>query len=298
MRIGPFLILSMLGCCEAALGQFATDVYMFALGSDDSSLPKLTDGHYLSGLNAGGYTNQPWFDSDGGILFSMRTPKDGQHEIWALYPDSAKYWQVTRTAANEFSPRNTPDPGYLSVLRQLPGDTPVQHVVRFSRAGGKPEGLTPALSDAGYYTWIDGDELALFVIAGGMNQLVHYNIRTGTRRIVTDKIGRCLLTLPNTEVMFVHKVSDEHWFIKTWHPVTGAIALVAETPGLTEDFCRLADGTILMGKDSHVFAWSPRHSSDWKEIADLSTLGITHITRLAAGPDGRRLVVVHERKTP
>lgn len=298
MRISPFLILSMLGCCETALGQSATDVVVFALEAQDSGFPKLADAQYLSGFNTGGYTNQPWFDSDGGILFSVRTLKDGQHEIFGLYPDSAKYWQVTQTAANEFSPRNTPDPGYLSVLRQLPGDTPVQQVVRFPRAGGMPEVLTPGLSDVGYYTWIDGDELALFVIAGGANQLVHYNTRSGTRRIVADKIGRCLFTLPNTEVMFVHKVSEDHWFLKTWHPITGVITLVTETPGRAEDFCRLVDGTILMGKENRLYAWSPRHSSAWEEIADLSPFGMTHITRLAAGPDDRRLVVVHERKTP
>jgi hypothetical protein len=73
---------------------------------------------------------------------------------------------------------------------------------------------------------------------------------------------------------------------------------VAETPGLAEDFCRLADGTILMGKENRLFAWSPRPGSDWKEIAELSPMGIAHITRLAVSPDGRRLVVVHERKTP
>ena len=298
MRIGPFLLVSWLGCCEAAMGQSATDAYLFALTSDDTGLPTLDGGRYLSGLNAGGYTNQPWFDADGGILFSVRSPNDGQHDIWSLYPDSARYWQVTRTSANEFSPRSTPEPGYLSVLRQLPGDTPVQQVVRFARTGGKPEILTPALTDVGYYTWIDGDELALFVIAGGANQLVHYNTRTGTRRIVADKVGRCLLTLPNTEVMFVHKVSDDHWFIKTWHPVTGAITLVAETPGGTEDFARLPDGTILMGMDSLIFALQPRNAPVWKEVADLSPLGIRHITRLAADPVGRRFVVVHERKTP
>lgn len=298
MRIGSFLIVSMLGCGHAAMGQSATDVYLFALASDDTGLPRLADGHYLSGLNAGGYTNQPWFDADGGIFFSVRSPLSGQHDVWALYPDSASYWQVTQTAANEFSPRSTPDPGYLSVLRQLPGDTPVQQVARFTRRGGKPEILTPGLSDVGYYTWIDSDELALFVIAGGANHLVHYNIRTGTRRIVADKIGRCLLTLPNTEVMFVQKVADDHWYLKTWHPVTGAITLVAETPGQTEDFARLPDGTVLMGSENLLFALLPRHAPIWKEVADLSPLGIRHITRLAAGPDGRRLVVVHERKTP
>jgi hypothetical protein len=298
MRIGSFLIVTLLGSCEAVMSQSATDVYMFAVASDDAGLPRLADGHYLTGLNAGGYTHQPWFDIDGGILFSVRNPAGEQHDVWALYPDSTVYWQVTKTAANEFSPRSTPDPGYLSALRQLPIDTPVQQVVRFARAGGKPEILTPALSDIGYYTWIDHDELALFVIANGANQMVHYNIRTGTRRIVADKIGRCLLTLPNTEVMFVHKVADDHWYLKTWHPVTGSITLIAETPGQTEDFARLPDGTVLMGKDNLIFALFPRHAPVWKEVADLSALGIRHITRLAADPEGRRLVVVHERKTP
>lgn len=296
MRFGYFLsglLFALVSDCPLA-AQGASSLYQIDLLQAHSDSLELGMVRYLSDFNPGGYTHQPWVMPDGRILVSVRTKDNPQHDIWSLDPRAGSYWVVTRTKANEFSPRSTPDAAHISVLRQTPGDTPVQQVVRFSPDGGATEVLTPGLTDVGYYTWIDSGNLALFLIAGGTHQLAHYRIRTGTYEIVADRIGRCLVTLPNGEVLFVQKVSESSWSLKAYDPLSGNIRLLAQAPGLTEDFCLLPDGTILMALASNLYALSAESPGVWIRVADLARFGLQRITRLAVTPDGRRLILVNE----
>jgi len=276
-------------------GQGATDVYRFELNSLPDGSITLGKAQWLSGCNPGGYMSQPWYTPEGRLLVSVRMAGDTQNDIWSLDPDHGSFWKVTATGDNEFSPRHTPRGGQWSCLRQVAGDPPVQQVVRFPVAGGLPEVVTTTLSDVGYYTWIDEDELALFVLAGDANQLVFYPLGTGRQRIVTDHIGRCLVTLPDRQVLFVHKIGESVWFLKRYDPATGTLALVAETPGRTEDFAVMPSGTILMGREGSLYAWKPGKSITWERVADLAPVGIRRITRLAVDPSGTKLILVNER---
>lgn len=280
------------------LGQGATDLYRFELKNLPDGSLTLGQAQWLSGCNPGGYMSQPWYTPDGQLLVSVRMAGDTQNDIWSLAPDRGTYWKVTETRDSEYSPRHTPLSGQWSCLRQGPGEPPVQQVVRFPWAGGSPEVVTTGLSDVGYYTWIDEDELALFVLAGDAHQLVYYPMRTGRQRIAADHIGRCLVTWPDRQVLFVHKVGESVWFLKKYDPATGTLTLVAETPGKTEDFAATPSGSILMGSGGSLFAWKPGTSITWERVADLAPLGIRKITRLAVHPSGTQLILVNERETP
>jgi len=173
----------------------------------------------------------------------------------------------------------------------------VQQVVGIPTSGGTSFVLTPNLTDVVYYTWLTQGELSLHTLTGDAHQLVHLQLSTGVRRILADQIGRCLWTAPDGGILYVHKVSDMAWYLKHYDPATSRIRMLAQTPAGAEDFCRLPDGTVLMGQGSVLFALPAGGASTWVRVADLADVGLTRITRLAANDTGTQLAVVHEHPT-
>jgi len=278
---------------SSAKAQDPTDVYLFQLQISNDHSCHVYQPKFLSGFNRGGYTNQPWFVSNDQILLSVRMRGDTQNDIYLLSLASKKVKQITRTSANEFSPRIHPDGMHLSVVRQAHSDTIDQQVFQTAwPAGGEYKSVTPKTKDIGYYTWMNKDELALFRLEGEANRLWFENLKDHRNRQITSSVGRTLLTDKTGAVMYVHKFNDDYWYIKKYYPATGTIDIIVQTPGKSEDFVIAPDGTYIMGVGEKLFYFHPVYQPTWKQIADLSIYGITHITRLAVSPDGKQLALV------
>ena len=274
------------------LGQDASLLYTFQLKLSSSGTYSVDAPRFLSGFNPNGYTNQPWFTGDGDILVSVRKSGQDQNDIYVLSPDDSKLRQLTRTASSEFSPRVSMDGRSLTVLRQIKSDSVDQQVCTVLMTGGKYASMTPTTGKVGYYTIVDEQQLALFLIDGESNHLVMYNLRDHRTRRVTSSVGRTLLTDAEGRVLYVHKFAPDYWYLKRYHPATMTIDIIAETPGLSEDFALAPDGTIFMGVKNILYALYPGSDKRWKPIGDLSVYGIHQINRLAVSPDGNTLALV------
>ena len=278
---------------SSATAQDPTDVYLFQLQISPDHTCHVYQPKFLSGFNRGGYTNQPWFVSNEEILLSVRMRGDTQNDIYLLSLASKKVKQITKTSANEFSPRIHPDVMHLSVVRQAQSDLIDQQVFQTAwPAGGEYKSITPKTKDIGYYSWLNKDELALFRIEGEANRLWFENLKDHRNRQITSSVGRTLLTDKSGAVIYVHKFNDDYWYIKKYYPVTGTIDIIVQTPGKTEDFAIAPDGTYIMGVGEKLYYFHPVYQPIWKELMDLSIYGITHITRLVASPDGKQLALV------
>ena len=278
---------------SSATAQDPTDLYLFQLQSSPDHSYHVYQPKYLSGFNQGGYTNQPWFVSNDALLVSARIAKDTQSDIYLLSTASKKIRQITKTTANEYSPRINPDGQHLAVVRQVQGDSMDQQVFQTSwPGGGAYKSVTPQTRDIGYYSWLGKDELALFRIEGESNRLVIENVNDHRSRRITSSIGRTLLTDKSGAVFYVHKYDDTFWYIKKYYPVTGTIDIIVQTPGKTEDFTIAPDGTYFMGVGSKLYFFHPVNQPTWKEMADLSIYGIQKITRLTISPDGKQMAMV------
>jgi hypothetical protein len=106
-------------------------------------------------------------------------------------------------------------------------------------------------------------------------------------------------------VSFISKKNEKQWQIKSIDPITGEIRVLANTITGVEDICWLNRRTILSGKDSNLYKLTLKRDNNWKKIADLSSQGITKITRLATNALGSKLLIagdindtVSEVKTP
>ena len=277
----------------SAIAQDPTDVFLFQLQISPDHICHVYQPKFLSGFNRGGYTNQPWFVSNDEILLSARMRGDTQNDIYLLSLSTKKVKQITRTTANEFSPRIHPDGMHLSVVRQAQSDAIDQQVFETAwPAGGDYKSITPATKDIGYYSWMNKDELALFRLEGENNRLWFENLNDHRSRQITSSIGRTLLTDKSGAVLYVHKFNDDYWYIKKYYAATSTIDIIVQTPGKTEDFAITPDGTYIMGLGEKLFSFHPVYQPSWKQIADLSIYGITHITRLTVSPDGKQLALV------
>ena len=178
------------------------------------------------------------------------------------------------------------------MVRQVEGDSINQQVYQSALKGGGYKSLTPRIKNIGYYAWIGNDQLAIFAIDGDDNHLLSLNLKDNRTRRVTSSVGRSIWSEGTGSVTYVHKFTDTYWYLKRYNLVSGTIDIIAETPGLTEDFALAPDGTYFMGLGSKLYCFNASHHTTWQEVGDLSIHGITNITRLAVSPDGKQLALV------
>ncbi|MEO5905482.1 MAG: hypothetical protein ABIQ11_02060, partial [Saprospiraceae bacterium] len=194
------------------------DLYMFTLEKSTKGDFHLYGAKFLSSFNRGGYTNQPSFTPSGDILVSIRKPGEIQNDIWMLTPSTKKIRRLTSTNAMEYSPRIHPDEEHLTFLRKVGEESLDQQVYKANLKSGAIESLTGEVKDIGYYTWMGMDALGIFRIDDAGNKLSYYNIQEHKSRRVTSSIGRTLLSDKNGYLIYVHKFSEEYWYIKKYNP--------------------------------------------------------------------------------
>ncbi len=285
-----FLILSLL-FSVAINAQVPTDLYVFELHKAGSTY-HIYQPKFLSGFNPGGYTNQPWFTPEGDLLVSVRWLDENQNDIYQLSLNDSRIRRLTHTTSNEYSPRFDPTNEYLSVVRQVEGDIMDQQVCMARLSGGVFRSVTPDRKDVGYYTWIDKDQLGLFRIDGESSKLEKYNIVNQQARKITSVVGRTLWTNAYGSIVYVHRFSNDYWYLKKYNSDAFSMDIIMQTPGMTEDFALASDGTYFMGFEGKLFCYHPDRNTSWQQMADLTIYGIEQVTRLAVSPDGSKLALV------
>lgn len=291
------LLIAVLTAAGNLVAQPPSDIFLFSLHREGTNY-FLYHPQLLSGFNPGGYTNQPWFTPDGNILVSVRFAEESQNDIYRLAIQDLTIRRLTQTSANEYSPRFDPSQQHLSVVRQVVGDTMDQQVFAARLAGGSFKSITPDRRDIGYYTWLDDQHLALFRIDGETNRLERYNITDQKSRKITSAVGRSLWTSTNGAVLYVHKFSMDYWYLKAYDADAFTMNIVAQTPGMSEDFAVAPDGTFFMCDGTNLLSYHPDHDAGWHHVADLSVYGIESATRLAISPDGTKMAVVASKQNP
>jgi WD40 repeat protein len=239
-----------------------------------------------------GYNNQPSFTADGqSILYT--SIRDKQADIYRYDIRGQATTQTTKTPESEYSPTLMPDGKSISVVRVEADGT--QRLWKFPLAGDAPALILEKIKPVGYHLWIDDHTLALFIL-GKPNTLQLVDTRTEKAETIAENPGRILRRMPHqNKFSFVHKISDKEWAIKAFDLKTRTSAsLIATLPGV-EDYAWLPDGTLLMGKDSKLFAVVPLTGKTWTEVADFSVAGVKGITRIAVNAKGDRIALVARR---
>jgi hypothetical protein len=191
----------------------------------------------------------------------------------------------------------TPDGKHISVIRVEADST--QRLWRFTMDGKQPELVLSDVKPVGYHAWATDTTLALFVL-GQPATLQLADTRTGKAEIVAKGIGRSVLRVPaRGTISFVtsepaaEQGAPPTQMIQELDPKTKAVTpLTKPVSGARQaDLAWTPDGQLLMAHEGRLYLWR-RGQTDWKIAADLSTLGLRGVTRMAVSNAGDRIAFV------
>jgi len=282
-----YLILSIYLFTLLCFSQPNTEVFLFDLNQKNGDF-QLSNFKNIS--NNEGYDNQPSFLDDNTILYAGT--RNGQTDIVKYRISSREKHWICETPGSEYSPLKIPNQDWVSAIR-LDKDGK-QTLRKYSLKNQESASLIEDIV-IGYHFWILEDILASSVLEEDYLSLYISNLSENQNYRREKKVGRSLHIIPNTRlVSFISKAKDDAWEIKSIDSSTGETQFIINTlPGI-EDMCWLADGTVVMGKDSILYGFNTKKDKDWRPLVSLTEYGIKNITRLAVSPNGSKLAIVGE----
>ena len=283
------IFLGIWGCGPSeAQSPSGTDIWVFELTGQGEGLEI---GSGVRATNRPGYDNQPSFLPGGGALLFTSIDDQGQADIHRFDLDREEVFPLTRSAPeSEYSATVMPSGDRISVIR-VEADSS-QRLWSFDLDGGSPALVLQEVRPVGYHTWIDEDRLALFVL-GSPATLQIASVKSGVGEVVGSNIGRSLHTIPvRGTISFVQWNESREGVIKELDPETGFAETLAPLLDGNEFYAWTPGGDILMGQGAKLFRWTVDGVSEWRELADLTSAGVTGISRIAVSPEGDRIAVV------
>lgn len=264
----------------------ATDIYLVEIATDQDGVRITSQPRNVT--NRAAYDNQPFFLPDGQSFFYTCRQEDGQMETCRYDLESQSSNKVTQTAEGEYSPTPMPDGKSFSVIRVESDGT--QRLWKFSMDGTQPSLILKDVKPVGYQAWGDATTVVMFIL-GEPPTLQVADIKSNKVEKIEENIGRSLHKIPGQRaVSFVHKTTDEEWWIKRLDLTSREASPIIRTLPGSEDYAWVPNGTIIMGKDNKLYTYTPERDQDWQEVNELD--GVTGITRIAVSPKGDTLALV------
>lgn len=270
-----------------------SNIYMLTMTKGGGKLT-IKDPVFLTNFNSTGYNNQPSFVSDDVVLFTTNYYSADQTEIAQFELFDETLTRITYTKESEYSPQKMSDNNEFSCVR-VESDKVTQSLSVYPMDGiGYAKRLLHNTNNVGYYSWINKDRVAMFLVEEPYHNLALADIDSEKRKIILDKIGRTLQMTPNGELLFVHKQNDNEWYIKSYNFLSNQSKTITKTMDGIEDFELLNDGTLLMGDGSILHQYDPKGlEASWNPIIDLSEYNIENISRLVSYKN--RLLIVDQK---
>ena len=244
--------------------------------------------------NRPGYDNQPSFTADGRSLYYTSTLPDSQADIFRYDIATRSAERITKTAPeSEYSATQMLDSKSFSVIRVEKDST--QRLWSIAPDGNESHVLFAGIKPVGYHAWIDPNHAALFVL-GSPNALVLADMRTGKGDTLARDIGRSLVALPHGQGFSFLSRRGQDWMLTEVRMYrTGKVAYITPDAIVPRgmDYIAWIGGSAIGGTDSKLLVWTPGIQG-WREVADLSSHGVTRITRIAVSRDLKRMAVVAE----
>lgn len=265
----------------------ATQLFVFDLTKEGGEW-QLTHPRLLT-ADHGGYTNQPYFLDSNRLLVSSDAGEAGKTDLWQYDLLRGERVRLSSGPMPRYSPGMRPGDGALSFVGVLPDGRQQLFSVPSGQSPASAQAL-PGYDQVGYYAWSGPDQAALFLV-GDPHQLIWTEISTGRREHIAYHPGRALQVDDQGRIYYVRK-DEDHWSLHRYDPATRSSRYLVRTPEGAEDFCLLADGSVLMPSGSMVCRYDPEKDLRWKPIADLRVYGLNQLNRIAVTAD-RRIALVN-----
>ena len=283
MKTPLFLVVFLIGIFTV-YGQSNTEIFLYDLEHTPSQI-RLKNSKNIS--NNPGYDNQPSFIDNRFFLFASTRNNQTDIAQYDLRYDK-KSW-INFSDGGEYTPLKIPNKNEISAVRLDKDGT--QKLYAYSLDDGGSTEIIKNLVVA-YYTWYDDNTIVSAVIEGDNLNLYVTNTAQNTSKKIATNVGRSFHNIPNSNLIsFISKTTGKPWQIKSLNPITGTTKVLANTMLGVEDICWLDAQTILSGKDNLLYKLALRNDINWKQVADVSTDGITKITRITVNKEGNKLLL-------
>ena len=275
----------------AAQAQGQTDIFVAPLRQSGRSV---TIGVPVNVTHRSGYDNQPSFTPDGASLLYTSIGNDGQADTWTVRPaGSGTPSRVTNTALGVYSPTVMPDGKSFSAIRVERDST--QRLWRFPLDGGEPMLVLQRVKPVGYHVWLDARTVFVYVL-GTPTTLQIADVATGNATVVASNIGRALVKVPHHDaVNFVQIVPDSGQWLAEYDLAGKSVRRLGRLPQGADYVAWTPGGALITAASSTIYRWD---DGTWVAAANLATVGVRNISRLAISPAGDELAFVAEDPEP
>ncbi len=257
-----------------------TQMHLFKLVSEGNGV-QVDEAFYLNSFNKNGYNNQPHFLQGPNrlLIASNAYHPDSANDILLLDLNDNSLERLTPTIESEYSP--TPfSRNYFSCVR-VEKDGKDQGLWSYSIDKSEEAiRLIPNLDNIGYHLWLDSEKLVLFLV-DKINYMALAYPEDGSFKVLESNIGRCFKKLNDSKFLFVHKVKESVWYLKSYDIDTAKTVTIAQMPEGVEDFELLQDNTIICGNKGQILIFDKdKNNENWLPYLDLSPFGLKKISRL------------------
>ena len=244
-----------------------------------------------------GYDNQPFFAPKGSLIYyTSAIDTLGNTEIKTYNYSTKKTSLFTHSLESEYSPTVTPDGKFVSCIfgTNVGKKDVTQYLVKYPIAGGKPIVLINNLV-IGYHSWIDKNQLVIFVLGdSGKNTLHYYNVATKADKIIAENPGRTIQKIKGENAVgFIDKSDSTNTMIKKITLNNFKILDVSKTIGSGDFVTWINKDLIIMSDGKGLFFKRLKENKGWEKIKMLGDIAfLKSITRLAVNADATKLAVV------
>lgn len=269
-----------------------TDVYLARLDTARRAPARIVITSLTNITHRAGYDNQPAFLADERALLFTSIRRDGQADIYRYDISTARNTRLTSTTESEYSATLMPGGRRFSVVRVEADST--QRLWSFALDGTDPRLVLRTIKPVGYHAWLDAMHLALYVL-GAPSTLQVVDTRTEHTDTVAYDIDRSLSPIAMDTISFVQRRPDSTFALErlALNGVTGAarVTPIATLPAGALYVVWTSAGGAITAAGSKLYTLLPGETA-WREAADLTEVGLTHISRLAISPGGHWLALV------
>lgn len=278
--------------CGICISQIpASELYLFQLTEDQSGQIHIHSPQYLSAFNQNGYTNQPFFMSQQELYVSVRKPQENQNDIFSIDISNRSVRQVTKTPQSEYSPTRIANTNYFGCVRQTTSGENIQNLYRYPiDQSNNGKALIPNTTNVGYFYFLKDNQAAVFLV-DEPNKLAVADVHLNQVSFLSSNIGRCLRQHPDGSLLYVHKYTDDYWYLKLYDIENKRASIVTQTLAGREDFCIDQAGHIYMADGSKLYWHNGEENADWNLIFDLSVYGIQNISRMAINSNNQIAII-------
>ncbi len=288
-----FFILLFAGFLTLEAQPQRSNVYVFDMQVLADTVFRFSNPRWVTQFNRNGYNNHPYFMDDNTLYLSVQLPYEKQPDLYAFDFQQRSQERVTATPEGEYSPMRAPDFYTFSAVRmEFSGQDTLLRLWQFPidrSNNGKP--VFKYVTNIGYYTWMNSQQVAVFITDPTAPYLGIADLRTDQVRRLATNVGRTLRMTRDGKLLYIQKSGFGPWQLMSVDPVSQQSQKIVDTLPGSEDFAVLTDGTILMANGTALYKFKPGLDTGWVEIADFRFYSFGSITRLAVSP-GNKLAMV------